>query len=108
MKIAIPIIGNRYGQPVIDEYFDNICRIANINTSMIIGCPSNNQEDNTKQFILVKDNVIIKKRYENVPKEILNIYPNRPNKVLVYYFEAYIDDDRLDLLTEEELKLAIK
>lgn len=108
MKIAIPIIGNKYGQPVIDEFFDNICRAANINTGMIIGCPSTNQEDNTKPFILVKDNVIIKKKYDNTPKEILKIYPNRPNKVLMHYFEVYISEDRLDLLTEEELKLVIR
>ena len=105
MKIAIPIIGNRYGMPVIDDFFDNICRVANINTRIIIGCPSNNKEDNTKPFILVKDNMVIKKKYENVPKEILKIYPNRSNKVLTYYFEVYINDDRLDLLTEDELKL---
>ena len=108
MKIAIPIIGDRNGQPVIDEFFDNVCRAANINTGIIIGCPSNNQEDNTKTFILVKDNVTIKKKYDNVPKMILNIYPHRPKKVLVHYFEAHISEDRLDLLTEEELKLGIK
>lgn len=107
MKIAIPIIGSKYGQPVIDKFFDNICRVANLNTGMIIGCPSNNQEDNMKPFILVKDNVAIKKKYENVPKEILNIYPNRP-KLLVHYFEVHISEDRLDLLTEEELKLVTK
>lgn len=105
MKIVIPIIGDKYGQPVIDEFFDNICRAANINTGMIIGCPSHNKEDNMRPFILVKDNVVIKKKYENVPKRILKIYPNRPHKTLVYYFEVHIDEDRLDLLTAEELKL---
>ena len=108
MKIEIPIIGKRDGLPVIDAFFDNICTVANINTGIMVGCSSNNPDDNMKPFILVKDNVTIKKRYENVSKGILKIYPNRPSKILVHYFEINIDDDRLDLLTEEELKLIIK
>lgn len=106
MKIMIPILGNRQGQPVIDDFFDNICNIANINIDIIIGCPGNNLEDNTRPFILIKDKVVIQKKYEDTPREILNIYPNRPRKKLAYYFEAQIDDDKLILLTDEELKLA--
>jgi hypothetical protein len=105
MKIIIPIIGNRQGQPVIDDFFDNVCNAVCIDTDIIIGCPGNSQEDNAKPFILVKDKVIIQKKYENTPKEILDIYPNRPNKKLVYYFEVQIDEDKLVLLTDEELKL---
>lgn len=101
MKIIIPIIGNRQGQPVIDDFFDNICNATGIDTDIIIGCPG----DNARLFILVKDKVVIQKRYDNTPKYILDIYPNRPNKKLVYFFEAQIDDDNLILLTEEELKL---
>ncbi len=105
MKIIIPIIGNRRGQPIIDDFFDNICNAANIDTDIIIGCPGYSQEDNARPFILVKDKVVIQKKYENTPKEILDIYPNRPSKKLVYFFEVYIDEDRLVLLTDEELKL---
>lgn len=103
MKIMIPIIGNKQGQPVIDDFFDNICNAANIDTDIIIGCQI--PEDNARQFILVKDRVVIQKKYENIPKEILDIYPNRPNKKLLYFFEAQIDEDNLVLLTDEELKL---
>lgn len=105
MKIMIPIIGDRRGQPVIDDFFDNICNAIGIDTDIIIGCQGSSQEDNARPFILVKDKVVIQKRYENTPKEILDIYPNRPNKKLVYFFEAQIDDDSLILLTDEELKL---
>lgn len=105
MKITIPILGNREGQPVIDDFFDNVCSAANIDTDIIIGCPGNNQEDNARPFILVKDKVVVQKKYENTSKEILEIYPNRPSKKLVYFFEVPIDDDKLVLLTDEELKL---
>ncbi len=105
MKITIPVIGNRQGQPVIDDFFDNVCNAASINTDIIIGCPGSSQEDNTRPFILVKDKVVIQKKYEDTPKEILGIYPNRPRKKLVYFFETHIDDDSLVLLTDEELKL---
>lgn len=105
MKIMIPILGDREGRPVIDDFFDNICNITNIDTDIIIGCPGNNQEDNTRPFILIKDKVVIQKKYEDTPKEILNIYPNRPRKKLTYFFEVQIDDDKLVLLTDEELKL---
>jgi hypothetical protein len=105
MKIMIPILGDRQGQPVIDDFFDNVCNVAGINTDIIIGCPGYSQEDNARPFILVKDKVVIQKKYENTPKEILNIYPNRPNKKLVYFFEMQIDEDKLVLLTDEELKL---
>lgn len=105
MKMMIPIVGERQGQPVIDDFFDNICNIAGIDTEIIIGCPGNSQEDNTKLFILVKDKVVIQKKYENASKAILDIYPNRPRKKLVYFFEVQIDDDNLVLLTDEELKL---
>lgn len=103
MKITIPIIGDRQGQPIIDDFFDNICNVVGINTDIIIGCPGHDQEDNARQFILVKDKVIIQKKYENTPKEILDIYPNRPNKKLVYFFEVQIDDDKLVLLTGQLL-----
>ena len=105
MKIMIPILGDRQGQPVIDDFFDNICNVAGIDTDIIIGCPGYSQEDNARPFILVKDGVAIQKKYENTPKEILDIYPNRPSKKLVYFFEVQVDDDRLVLLTDEELKL---
>lgn len=105
MKIIIPILGDKQGQPVIDDFFDNVCNAANIDTDIIIGCPGNSQEDNAKPFILVKDKVVIQKKYENTPKEILDIYPDRPRKKLVYFFEVPIDDDKLVLLTDEELKL---
>lgn len=105
MKIMIPILGDRQGQPVIDDFFDNICNATGIDTDIIIGCQGNNQEDNARPFILVKDKVVIQKRYENTPKEILDIYPDRPNKRLVHFFEIQIDDDNLVLLTDEELKL---
>jgi hypothetical protein len=105
MKIMIPILGDRQEQPVIDDFFDNICSIIGIDTDIIIGCSGNCKEDNAKPFILVKDKVVIQKKYENTPKEILNIYPNRPRKKLVYFFEVPIDDDKLVLLTDEELKL---
>lgn len=105
MKIEIRVIGNKNGQPVIDDFFDNICNVANLNTGSIIGCPSNNIEDRARPFILVKDKVVIKKRYEPVHQEILNIYPDRPSAVLVYFFEVDIDENKLDLLTDEELKL---
>lgn len=108
MKITIPILGNKQGQPVIDDFFDNVCNAANIDTDIIIGCPGNDQEDNARQFILVKDKVVVQKKYENTPKEILDIYPNRPSKKLVYFFDAQIDDDNLVLLTDEELKLVEK
>lgn len=104
MKIIIPILGDRQGQPVIDDFFDNVCNAAGINTDIIIGCPGNNG-NNARPFILVKDNVTIQKKYDNTPKKILDIYPNRPNKRLVYFFETQIDDDNLVLLTDEELKL---
>lgn len=108
MKITIPILGNRQGQPVIDDFFDNVCNATGIDTDIIIGCPGNDQEDNAKPFILVKDKVVIQKKYENTPKEILDIYPNRSRKKLVYFFEVPIDDDKLVLLTDEELKLVEK
>ena len=108
MKIMIPILANREGQPVIDDFFDNVCNAIGIDTDIIIGCPGNSQEDNARPFILVKDKVVIQKKYENTPKHILDIYPNRPNKKLVYFFEVQIDDDNLVLLTEEELKLVEK
>lgn len=102
--MMIPILGNRQGQPVIDDFFENICNIVGLDTDIIIGCPGN-QEDNTIPFILVKDKVTIQKRYEDTPKKILDIYPNRPINRLVYFFEVQIDDDNLALLTDEELKL---
>jgi len=105
MKLKIPIIGNKDGQPVVDDFFENVCYIANVNTCTIVGFASRKQEDNAKLFILIKDKVTIQKKYENVPKEVLDIYPNRPDKTLVYFFEVDIDEDKLDLLTEEELKL---
>lgn len=105
MKIKIPIIGNKSGQPVIDDFFENICAIANINIGTIIGCPSNNIEDRARPFILVKDRVVIQKIYESVPNEILDIYPDRPKNILVYFFEVDIDESKLDLLTDDELKL---
>lgn len=108
MKIMIPILGDRQGQPVIDDFFDNVCNATGIDTDIIIGYPGNNQEDNARPFILVKDKVVIQKKYENTPKEILDIYPNRPSKKLVYFFEVQIDDDNLVLLTDEELKLVEK
>lgn len=104
MKIMIPILGDIQGQPVIDDFFDNICNAAHIDTDIIIGCSGYSQEDNARPFILVKDKVVIQKKYENTPKEILDIYPNRPSKKLVYFFEVQIDDDNLVLLTDEELK----
>lgn len=108
MKMIIPILGDRRGQPVIDYFFDNICNAACIDTDIIIGCPGSSQEDNTRPFILVKDKVTIQKKYENTPKEILDIYPNRPSKKLVHFLEVQIDEDNLVLLTEEELKLVEK
>ena len=108
MKINIPIIGIRNGQPVIDDFFDNICTVAGLNTGSIIGCPSNNIEDRARPFILIKDKVAIQKRYETVKQEILDIYPDRPNMVLVYFFEVDIDENKLDLLTDEELKMVSK
>ncbi len=105
MKIEIPIFGIKDGRPVVDDYFENICRVANLNTGTIIGCPSNNIEDRARPFILIKDRIVIKKKYESVPQEILNIYPNRPNKILVHFIEVDIDENKLDLLTEEEIKL---
>lgn len=105
MKVKIPIIGNKNGQPVIDDFFDNICTAAGLNTGSVIGCPSNNIEDRARPFILIKDKVAIQKRYEPVSQEILNIYPDRPSSVLIYFFEVDIDKSKLDLLTDEELKL---
>ena len=105
MKIMIPIIGDRQGQPVIDDFFDNICNAANIDTDIIIGCQGNNQEDNARPFILVKDKVVIQKKYENTPKKILDIYPNRPSKKLVYFFFFLMHDENLVIFTDEELKL---
>lgn len=105
MKIKIPIIGNKCGQPVIDDFFENICRVANINIGTIIGCPSNNIEDRARPFILIKDHVVIQKKYENVSQKILDIYPDRPKKILVYFFEVNIDENKLDLLTDDELEL---
>ena len=105
MKLKIPIIGNKDGQPVVDDFFENVCSVASINTGTIVGFASRKQEDNAKLFILIKDKVIIQKKYENVPQEILDIYPNRPDKTLVYFFEVDIDEDKLGLLTEEEIKL---
>jgi hypothetical protein len=105
MKIKIPIIGIRNGQPVIDDFFDNICNVSGLNTGSIIGCPSNNIEDRARPFILIKDKVAIQKRYETVKQEILDIYPYRPNMVLVYFFEVDISESKLDLLTDEELKM---
>lgn len=105
MKIKIPVIGNKNGQPVIDDFFENVCEVANVNVGRIIGCPSNNIEDRARPFILIKDKVVIQKRYEPVQREILNIYPDRPSTVLVYFFEVNIDESKLDLLTDEELKL---
>ncbi len=101
----IPILGYRQCQPVIDNFFDNICSITGIDTDIIIGRQGNYQEDNARPFILIKDKVTIQKKYEDTPKDILDIYPNRPRKKLVYFFETQIDDDKLILLTEEELKL---
>lgn len=108
MKIIIPILGDRQGQTIIDDFFDNVCNIAEIDTDIIIGCPGSGQEDNARPFILVKDKVVIQRKYEDTPRKILDIYPNRPNKKLVYFFEAQIDDDKLVLLTDEELKLIDK
>jgi len=105
MKIKIPIIGNKCGQPVIDDFFENICTVANINIGTIIGCPSNNIEDRARPFILIKDHVIIQKKYESVSQEILDIYPDRPKKILVYFFEVDIYKNKLYLLTDDELKL---
>jgi hypothetical protein len=105
MKLRIPIVGNKDGQPVIDDFFENVCSVANINTGSIVGFASRKQEDNAKLFILIKDKVAIQKKYENVSQEILDIYPNRSDKTLVYFFEVDISEDKLDLLTEEELKL---
>jgi len=49
--------------------------------------------------------VAIQKKYENVPQEILDVYPNRPNKILTYFVEIDMDEDKLNLLTDEEIKL---
>ena len=106
MKIKIPVIGSKNGQPVVDDFFEHICEVANINVGTIIGCPSINIEDRARPFILIKDKVVIQKRYEPVQQGILNIYPDRPSTVLIYFFEVDIDEDKLDLLTDEELKLA--
>ncbi len=105
MKIEIPIVGVRNGKIVVDDFFENVCRFAGISTGTIVGCPSKNIEDNLKLFILINDNMDIQKRCESIPQEILNIYPNRPRKKMDYFFEINIDNDKLDLLTEEELKL---
>lgn len=105
MKIKIPIIGNKRGQPVIDDFFENICTVANVNIGTIIGCPSNNIEDRARPFILIKDKVVIQKKYDSVPQEILDIYPDRPKQILVHFFEVNIDENKLDLLTDDELKL---
>jgi hypothetical protein len=105
MKIEIPIVGIRHGKAVVDILFENICAVANIDTMTIIGRPSRNREDNAKQFILIRDNVVIRKKYEDIPQSILNIYPNRPRKTLVYFFEVNMDNDKLDTLSEEEFGL---
>jgi predicted HTH transcriptional regulator len=105
MKIRIPIIGNKNGHPVVDDFFENICNVANINTGTIIGCPSNNIEDRARPFILIKDKVIVQKKYEPVQQEILDIYPDRAKTLIVYFFEVDIDENKLDLLTDEEIKL---
>jgi hypothetical protein len=105
MKIKIPVIGNKNGQPVVDDFFENVCEVSNVNIGRIIGCPSSNIEDRAKPFILIKDKVVVQKMYEPVKKEILDIYPDRPNKILVYFFEVEIDEKKLDLLTDEEIKL---
>lgn len=107
MKIKIPVIGNRDGQPVVDDFFEHICEVANINIGTIIGCPSMNIEDRARPFILIKDKISIKKRCDIVPQEILDIYPNRPNKTLVHFVEIDIDENKLDLLTDEEIKLIL-
>jgi hypothetical protein len=107
MKIRIPVIGNRNGQPVIDDFFSHICEAANLNIGTIIGCPSNNIEDRARPFIFIKDKVVIQKRYENVSQEILSIYPDRPNKILIHFLEVDIDENKLDLLTDEELKMVL-
>ena len=83
----------------------DLVEIAGIDISIIVGRPSKNMEDNSKLFILINSNVNIQEKYENMPQEILNIYPNRPRKKTVHFFEIDIDDDKLDLLTDEELKL---
>ena len=105
MKIEIPIIGNKNGQPVLDNIFEHICEVANINIGTIIGCPSNNIEDRAKPFVFIKDKVVIQKKYNIIPQEILDIYPNRPNKTLVHFVEIDIDENKLGLLTEEDIKL---
>lgn len=104
MKIRIPIIGNKNGQPVVDDFFENVCNVANLNTGSIIGCPSDNIEDRARPFILIKDKVVVQKKYEPVQQEILDIYPDRA-ETLVYFFEIDIEEDKLDLLTDEEIKL---
>lgn len=104
MKIEIPIVGIKHGHAVVDIFFENICEIANMDIITIIGRPSRNREDNATQFIMVRDNVVIREKYESVPQEILNIYPNRPKKTLVHFFDANIDEDNLGLLTGEELR----
>ena len=103
MKIEIPIIGLRRGYVVVDDFFENVCAVANINIGTIIGRPSKNQEENAKIFILIKDDVIIQKKYEDVPRE--RLYPRRQRKKLVYFFEVDIADNMLDFLTDEEKKL---
>jgi hypothetical protein len=105
MKIEVPIVGIRNGQPVLDSIFENVCEIAGLNIGTIIGCPSNNIEDRARPFIFIKDKVAIQKKYENVPQEILDVYPNRPNKILTYFVEIDMDEDKLNLLTDEEIKL---
>ena len=105
MKINIPVVGNKNGKPVLDDMFEHVCEVARLNISSIIGCPSKNIEDRARPFIIINDKIAIRKKYENVPREILDIYPNRPSKILVYFVEIDIDDNRIDLLTEEETKL---
>lgn len=105
MKIEIPVIGIRHGHAIVDDFFENVLTIANVNTGTIIGRPSKDMTENSKIYFLIKDNVPIQKKCESVSQRILDIYPDTLRSKLVYFIEIDIKDDALDLLTEEEHKL---